>query len=372
MKLHDADWDAVVLESAEVVTQVDVLLAGQPVPDGEAVAVEDGSATFDRRQAIRGRLDATFAEPLAVPRSSRDLLSPQGYELFVQQGFRYRGGRVVMQPIGIFPIQRSTFDSDLITSVSTMDRAQTVSEARLESEHVIAGGVLYTDAIQELLLAGVPWLEFAFPTIEFTTPTGGLVFATQADRWEAGQSMAKACGCELYFDGLGRCSLLPEPALRPGSADWTIEEGETGALEHLEIERDRQYVYNRVVAWSTNAGNDTLYSGVATDLDPASPTYYFGPFGRKPRFYASEFITSNAQATSAALAILNANLGLVDGLSLDALPNPALEAGDIIQITRTEMGVIGELHIVDAITIGLGELGGMSVESRSRQDQGAA
>lgn len=371
MRPHSALWDQQVLESGTVVLQADVLLAGQL--HEENVGIVSGSVTLDRTAAIRGRLQASFYEPLKVPGSAVDSLSPQGYELSIRQGFAYgRGVQPELVGLGVFPIQTSGLDDELVTTIAGMDRAQTVTDARLEEDYVVAGGALYTDAIRALILAGVPWIEFAFPSIAFTTPAAGLVFPAQEDRWKAAQGMAKSIGCELYFDGDGRCCLLPEPSITAVDTVWTIAEGSNGALERLTIDRDREGVYNRVVAWSNNSGNPTVYRGVATDLNPASPTYYHGPFGRKPRFYVSEFIGSDAQAASAAAGILNANLGLLAGLSLEALPNPALEPGDAVLVDRSDMGVVNEVHLLDIVTIGLGATGTMTAESRARQDEASS
>jgi hypothetical protein len=91
---------------------------------------------------------------------------------------------------------------------------------------------------------------------------------------------------------------------------------------------------------------------VWTDDNPGSPTYYFGPFGRKPRFYASAFITTDAQATSAAAAIGSSQQGVARSLVFQSVPNPSMRPGDLILLRREAMGV-NEIHLLDAMTIGL-------------------
>lgn len=365
MQLHSDRWAAAIVESHAVVVAADCLLAGSLVAEG--LALTSGSVVLDRTAQIRGRLSATLVEPLRLPGSSLDTLGPGGYELAIRRGIRYADGSEEFMPLGVYPIQQATLSDRLVTSVSAMDRAQTVADARLEADYVIAAGTNYATAIAALLLDGVPWLTLAFPSTTYTTPA--LTFPAQTDRWKAAQDMAKSIGCELHFDGLGRCVMSVEPDPNTTQPVWAIAEGPRGTLTAATFDRDRASAYNRVIAYSVNPGGAAVYRGVATDSTPSSPTYYFGPFGRKPRFFASEFIGSDAQALSAAQSILNANLGVARGVSLDAVPNPALEPGDAITVTRAAMGVVDEVHLIDALSIDLSASGRMSLTSRARREE---
>jgi hypothetical protein len=122
-----------------------------------------------------------------------------------------------------------------------------------------------------------------------------------------------------------------------------------------------------VVAAGRNADNDTEFTGTATDDDPASPTQYDGPFGKKPRFHFSEFYASTAQATAGAEAILAAQLGVARSLSFAVLPDPRLEVGDVVEIRNTALEV-DELHIIDTLTIGLGAGDPVTGTTRTRQE----
>ena len=100
-----------------------------------------------------------------------------------------------------------------------------------------------------------------------------------------------------------------------------------------------------------------------TDSDPSSPTFYDGGFGHKPRFYSSAFISSDAQAASAAASIGSAQKGVARSLALEAVPQPALEPGDLVLIKREAIGV-NEVHALDAVRYGLTADGAMSASSR--------
>lgn len=354
-------WAASVLTSHTIATRVDVLYGGITLASNLAVAA--GSVNLDRSAKSLATLQITLAEPLRI--EATDGLSPYGYELAVWRGIAYPDGTSELAPLGVFPIQTSELGEDLLTVITARDRSQAVVDARFEDDYQIAAGTNYATAIQALIVAGVPSTTFSFASTTFTTPL--LTFGAQSDRWEAAQGMARSIGCEIYFDGRGICVLRAEPSATLTPA-WSILEGNGGALLDARISLDRAPAYNRVIAFGENADNTTAVPrGVATDANPISPSYYFGPFGKKPRFYSSPFLKDDTQAAAAALAILNSQLGVARALDLSALPNPALEPGDAVRATRARLG-LDEVHLIDSITVGLtaGD-GGMRLGTR-RQD----
>jgi hypothetical protein len=207
----------------------------------------------------------------------------------------------------------------------------------------------------------VPGVEFLYPSVPFETPL--LTFAAGDDRWEKAQRMARDAGYEVLFDGLGRNVLRAEPTF---SATPVAAISEGVNMTGANVALDRSTAYNRVIATGRNASTGEVYTGVATDDDPGSPTYYYGPFGKKPRRFFSEFLGSDAQAESAARAILSANLGVSRSVDFAAVPDPRLECSDVVQITRSALGV-DDLHIIDQLTIGLGADATMTGQSRTQQ-----
>ena len=420
-------FDAAVSESHELVTVAEIMLNGVPVIGD--LAVVGGSVQWDRRAATLARCDIELMEPTRLPVDGGPL-SPFGYEIRLSRGIRTRSasfgpppdfdwltdenGNILTTPdgplhvsngavltqdgsplvfdgspitfgsvsplpatlissdvdvvfLGVFPIQRSSVDGvSLLTSIQAMDRSQRVRDARFEDDYSVAAGTNYATAIEALIADGVPDLEYLFPTTNRTTPL--LTFDAQSDRWESAQGMARALGHELFFDGLGRVVMRPEPSLADGGFDVEFVEGEGGVLVDVSVELDRQPAYNRWVAFSENAANDEVYRGVATDDEPSSPTYYFGPFGKKPRFYSSPFIASDAQAQSAADSLKAASTGVARSLGLGVVPNPRVEPGDAALIRRAALGV-DEIQLVDEITMQLGPEGEMRCASRARQVQ---
>lgn len=379
----------IIAESHQLSTRVDVLFDREVVTEG--LAVVDGTIRYDRTAARLASLECTIADPLRIPTGPDDELTPYGYELRVWRGIvnpPARGGMLLdengnplldefgdplyeaewneageeLLALGTFPIQRSYVEVvDRVSRISAMDRSQIVSDARFEDDYQIAAGTNYATAIETLISVGVSGLTYLFPSVTFTTPL--LTFSAQQDRWEAAQSMARSIGHEILFDGLGRCIMRPEPTFDTVAvATIAVESNLIGAAVSL----DREQAYNKVIAFSTNSATGAQYRGTATDDDPASPTFYDGPFGRKPRFYASEFIASNTQATSAAQAILASQLGVAKSIDFSAVPDPRLECSDVVRITCPDLD-IDALHIIDALTLGLGPEAALSGTCRAQE-----
>lgn len=359
MRARSADFDPAVRRSHEIAVRCDVLY--NRVPVATELKLVGGSVTLDRTAAQRGRCSVQLAEPLQIPSSTGGLLTPYGYELAISRGVRYTDGTTELMPLGVFPIQTSALDGvTRLTSIEAIDRSQMVVDARLEDAASIDPGTNYGTAIRTIIGNAVPGLTYDFVATAYTTPA--LVFEAQADRWQTVLNMATAIGCELYFDGTGVCVLRHEPTFSAVPA-WTLAEGEGGLLTGAVLAMDRSPAYNRVIATGENTSLTTVPRGVWTDDDPSSPTYYGGGFGHKPRFFASAFISSNDQAASAAAAIGTAQKGVARSLALAAVPNPALEPGDLVLVRRSAIGV-DEVHVLDAITYGLTADGPMTAASR--------
>lgn len=388
MRVSTDTFDGIVAGSHLLITRVDVLYNRLVVAEG--LPLVDGTVNYDRTAARLARFQGTFADPLRLPLDSSDIYTPFGYELRIWRGvgvdpgngdYLYYDGEqlfydgealtlgnpeatIELVALGTFPIQRSYIDGvSLVTDVTCEDRSRLVSDARFEDDYQIPAGMNVIEAVEAVITAGVDGLEYLLPST--SEVTGLLTFTSQDDRWLAAQGMVRPLGMELFFDGLGRVNMRPTPTFADDPVK-TIREGEGGNLVSIGIELDRTEAYNRVVAFSSNAAIDPPVRGVATDEDPSSPTYYFGPFGKKPQFYSSPFIATQDQADSAAASILADELGVASGLSFSAVPDPRLECGDVVLFQRAALEV-DDAHIVETLTIGLGPESPMFGTTRVRQ-----
>lgn len=342
-----------VLGPHQIAARVDLLLGRVVIAEG--IQVVGGDVTFDRGAAIRSRCALSLRDPDRT-------VTAYGHELRVWRGVTFPDGTPELLALGTFPVQSVRRVEPFGDVVATcLDRSQLVIDAKFEDTYVVASGTNYADAIEDLIADGVDGLEFLFPTTTETTPL--LTFDAGDDRWEAARRMARSLGNELLFDGLGRCVMRAEPTFA-AEAVTTIGDGVN--LVTVAEGQDRGPAFNKVIATSSNSALGASYRGVAVDDDPASPTYYDGNFGRKPKFYPSEFIASQAQADAAAAAVLAAELGVASAADFTAAPDPRLETSDVVFVNNERQG-ISALHIVESLRIGVGPEGAMSGTLRSQE-----
>jgi hypothetical protein len=339
-------------ESHQAAIRVDVLRDGAVIET--LTTVTAGNVTLDSAAASRGRLDATIIDPAGTltPTDAEDLLAPYGNELQAYRGVTYPDASTELVSLGVFRID--TLDvqdtpEGLELRVGGLDRSARVIDARFETATQIAAGTNVASAISTLIAgAGLAVTEL-FDTTSHTTP---LVNAEAGgERWQLCQQLATDAGLDLYFDGDGNLRLAAA-SLATDTPVAELAEGAGGVLLNAGRGWNRERAYNAVFATGERTGDTPPPSGSAVDDNPLSPTYYYGRFGRVPRFYASPLLTTSAQCADAARSILNRELGTTQQVSFGALVNPALEPGDVVTITRDRAG-ISEAHVIDSLTIPL-------------------
>ena len=364
MRTVSAAFQTAIIASHRLATSATILdTAGNET----IVGIIDGTVTLDQTAAVRGRCDITVVDDGTlglVPDSPASLLAPYGNEIRLERGIQYPDGTTELVSLGVFGIQDSEVTDNggsLQIRVSALDRAQRLIDAKFEEPYNIAAGTNFATAILTALQAVWPDVPHDLTATALTTPA---VIAQEGDdRWQFAQDMATAISMNLYFDGDGTLRLVPNVLGAPVAA---LTEGEGGVLLEASRRWTRENTFNRVIATGENTGEGAPVRGVATDDNPLSPTYYFGPFGKAPRFYNSSLITTNDQAAAAALGLLISELGTTEQVDFGSLVLPHLEPGDTVRITRERSG-IDEDHVLDSLTIPMGAEGSMSGQTRARQ-----
>ena len=338
---------------------------------GDALPVTDGTVTLDATAATRGRADLTVIDDGSlglVPDSATSVLAPYGNEVRVERGVLYPDGTDELVSLGVFrldDVETTDQGAALEIRIVGLDRSARFIDARFEEPYQLAAGQTGDAAILAVLQAAWPDLAYDFTATTLLTPAA--IGEEGGDRWQFAQSIATSVGMELYFDGDGVAVL--RPVTRPSDSPVVqLVEGDGGLLLPPTGRRwTRQGAFNRVIATGEATDTDTPPArGVATDDDPLSPTYYFGPFGKVPRFYSSPFIATDQHAIDAAEAILSRELGTTQQVQFGSVVNAALEPGDVAQITRQRAG-IDETHVIDQLTIPLAAAGTMTGSTRATQ-----
>lgn len=362
-------FKAALRKSPQVVTtRVEILELGDVIATLTNM-VTGGDVQMDSNSDIDRSLAISLLDPLGTytPATYADLLAPNGNEVRVWRGLRGFTDDEV-------PLFTGQIDSDgieagsqggVFLSIEAFDRGQAVADSGFDTTYQVNEGLNYADAIQALISSRVGGLEYRFMTTSHTTPL--LVFQPGDDPWKKAKEMAEAIGARLRFDGLGVCVLEPVPTIEESDSVFDYVEGETSTLLSTKKKLTRQYTYNGVVATGeTPTITDQATAPVTAtvwDENPDSPTYYQGKFGKKPRRYASPLLTTVDQCRSAALAILQASLGLSESVSFDAIVNPAHEPGDIVMVTDLQTRV-SDRYVMDSFSIPLGHDSNLSASTR--------
>lgn len=329
----------------------------------EDIEVIGGNVNVGAGAGVRRTLDLTIAD-----RGLWNTLDVIGVELRPSRGIRYPDGTVELVPLGRFQLDATSMSMGPAGGISVKaapDRWAKVQRAQFETP--MASVRTNTIAAEALRLLGeaVPYTSATVTTTD-TTATGVLVW--DRDRAAAINDLVESIGCEIYFDVAGQPVLRPVPLLGQ-SPVWTVDASPSGVMLGGDLARDRSRTYNVVVA-SMGAidGRTPFAPQTAADTDPTSRTYVGGPFGRVPYFFSSVLFRSTGQALAAAKAKLIQVKAVNAQLSLDAVVNPALDRGDVINVL-TPAGIT-ELHMVDALTIPLDVGGTQQITTKSSRPDG--
>ena len=116
--------------------------------------------------------------------------------------------------------------------------------------------------------------------------------------------------------------------------------------------------------------SSSTYAG--TNPDPASPGYApetAGPFGIVPYFYTSPLFSHVDHARAAGFKVLARTVGLASQVSLGQVPNPAVDAFDVLDVLgpreRYDIPRVLERHVADTVTHPLSAGTAQSIDGRS-------
>jgi hypothetical protein len=286
------------------------------------------------------------------PDDPLDVLSPIGTELFVEYGILLPTGTYEWVPLIRGPITDATrqqpITGNTALTITVADRSQKVAEARFDQPAQTVSGATTVAEIRRLVTE-------VLPSVTVTDQTGNTrvapVLDMERERWADGiEKLADSIGAEAFADPAGAFVIRDTPTLDAVPV-WLIAAGEGGVLLKLDEKLTRDRTYNRVVASGQRTDGTPPVWAAVSDTNPASPTYIDGPFGIKPRFYASPLLTTTQQCTLAATSLLARYTGMWGSVTITALVNPALDAGDVI-LVRDDTGRTSA-HIVDTLSIPL-------------------
>lgn len=335
-----------ITESHDIAVEVDLFTtSGQVIP----LDVTGGSVTIDRGQDIRRTCSVSSADVSLIPRTPSDQLATYGARLRIAVGVEYGDGSRETVPQGVFRLD--SIDGDPVMGPVTLQgkAIECIIQDDLFTVPYRAVGTVVT-AVTGLIQRSLPAAEIVSRITD--VGIGATTWDVQGDPWAAVQEVAATAGAVVYTDGDGVFVIAALPDLLTAVPVWEVSAGEGGVLVSANRGMSADGVYNGVYASGEDAGSDAPpVSALVVDTDTGSPTYWGGPFGRRPQFYSSSTLTSIGACTAAATLKLAAAKAPNATGDLSSLPNPALEPGDVLRVTYADG--IRELHQVANLTVPL-------------------
>jgi hypothetical protein len=303
-----------VLYGAELVTTLDVVV--------------DGSVEIDD-VAVRRSCNLRMVDPSGTltPASAKDLLAPKGTELRLYRGLMVDAS-FEWVPLGVFGIvepEVSAHSSGTQIRVKGWDRVDAVRTRRFDAPYPVASGTPTWQAISNIVTSRLT-VPVRITQSGNTAPE--VVFDALSDPWDAVRKLATADNLSAYFDQLG--TLVVEPYVESPTG-ITYQPGPLSLL----------------VATTRTIKSDTTYSGVIVtgehpeagairsvlwDTDSTSPTYYLGPFGKRPYGYSSPLIDTQAKADAAAASLLPKVTKMRQEITITTIGHPGHDIGDAVTV----------------------------------------
>ena len=330
-------FDRRIRQSGKRKTVVDIHYNGQVVETD--IPVSGGDIRVDRSASIRRTASIQIADRKMVPSLEEGgVLEPYGTEFKVRHGIVYPNGQEELLPMGMFVLDATSWNeaNGPIPTVNLVDRAMIMSRAQI-GPVLSASGKLALSFLEQTFYYFWPDLTITYGSgLDLTARLPGGTAFDNGEHWAVVSAMATAMGGEIYFDqdGLPVVNPLPEfdETTTVADAVYTVDAGENGVLIDATRSVTREEVYNSVYVVGAASEGGSVPIGHVYNNDPASPTYREGPFRKMGIRIENNLLNSNAKCIAYANEELLRYRRLARTLDLTMLPNPALDAGDIVKV----------------------------------------
>lgn len=295
------------------------------------------------------------------------LLSPFGNRLAAYRGIKYGDGSIVQFPVFYGRIESVQMSRSGQVSVGANDLAADVVDAIFETPQSSVPTNTITTEFRRLVTGALPDAVFGVSDL-----TGVKIppIAWQSDRAQALDDMSATVAMLWYPLADGSFVQRLTPWTNPGqTAQLTLTDGTglapgaLGAVADWTITVSRTGVYNSVIFTSERQDGTAPVHAIVRDLDPASPTYYLGNFGRKPLLIQNQSALTQSQCVQAATNTLKSATAITqtwDPVSI--VPDASIELGDLVQ---GEAEGASSTQVIAGFTLPLRETGDMSLSLRA-------
>jgi hypothetical protein len=334
MYTTSALFDRRIIQGGKRKTVADIFYAGITVESD--IPVVGGSVAVDRAAGIRRTATLDLADKGLVPSLiSGGILEPYGTEIAIRQGIVYPDGTEELIPLGRFVLDTTSWNEaeGPVPSIQLVDRAMIMNRAQI-GPLLGFGGRMPETVINDLIAYfwGDIVITYGSGLDTLARVPGGVAY-DDGNHWDIVIDMAAVMGGEIYWDQVGDPVVNKFPVFDDtttvNDTVYSIEADINMIDAHKSI--SRQDVYNSVYvvgqATETSVPRAAVYNN-----DPASPTYREGPFGKMGIRIENNLLVNNTACSAYAAEQLNKYKRLARTLTIETLPNPALDVGDIINI----------------------------------------
>ena len=290
----------------------------------EDVPIDSGAMSGDASSSVPWRTTLRTTPDL-MPRAVTDPLSVYGQRLSIQQTIS-AGGQSWTVNLG-WALVQAVSARDTGVDVEALSLDQLILDYRFESPYVRAPSAMYSGVLRDLARGVLP--------VSVVGLTDRAVGSTLTQNWDedrmsALRGLATNWPADIRVDDTGVLLATPEREVGDPVRAWV--HGEASAYVTIGTDAIRDEIYNAVVARGEDANGNPVQA-TAVDNVTSSPTYYYGPFGRRPRFYESPLITTKTQALASAASVLRRELRRTRQITVQAPPDPRLELLDTVAVT---------------------------------------
>jgi len=367
----DARYRDALTRPHTIYTRVDVLDRDGTVLQRDLPFV-DGNvrATLTSRVArvLSLTLDRSWFPLLANGDVDTDgLLAPFGNRIRAFRGITYGDGSVASFPVFYGRIEQIAMSASGSMTLTGNDLAADVVDAQFETPQSSIPANTISVEFQRLVRDALTDATFGDSDL-----TGVKIapIAWQSDRAQALDDMSATVSMLWYPLADGAFVQRLTPWTNPGQvAQITLSDGTSASpgdskeIADWTITVSRTGVYNSVVFTSERQDGSAPVYAIVRDLDPTSPTYYLGKFGKKPLLVQNQAALTQTQCLSAAQSGLKAAKAITqtwDPVSI--VPDASLELGDLIN-GRAEGAA--STQVISGFTLPLRETGDMSLSLRA-------
>jgi hypothetical protein len=361
---------AIVSGSHEPVFEARVLTtwATGPDPAGTTIPILGGDVIYDATADVFASLNLTTAgvdehdDQSRFPRLPGDLLGPYGNEIWVRRGVD-GGSGVLWASLGYFRLDAAEQDDAPYGDItlSGQDRMAHLIDARMVAARTFDPQDTVAFVFASLVGEVLPQATVLFDDDTATADIGRRLTADE-DRYAVLAELAGAFAKIMYWDGEG--FLRVESAPDEATPVWEVAAGAGGVLLTSGRRVTAEGMRNGWVVKGEGGDQQAPVRAVAVDIGPSSPTRWGGRFGKRPGFYTSPLIVTEAQAEAVAQARLLRTLGAPSSADFDTPVNPALRPWHPIRVQQRDGN--REIHVVSGLSIPLTASQHMSGSTREK------